>query len=143
MTTEAQISFGHALKAQRLARGLGLRHLAALSNLSPSYLSRLEHDHSPAPKARVLRRLAGGLNIDVEVLLAAAGIIPDFVVSIVRSRPRAMQSLLTLIAPMTDDEVDDLCDEVQRRLAKMPASRLAPRRIDSERLAIGFPSTVR
>lgn len=143
MTNRAEMSFGRTLRAEREARGIGLRHLASICGLSPSYLSRLENDHLPPPKAGMLRRLAAGLNVEVETLLAAAGIIPDFVVSMVRSRPKAMRSLLTLIAPMTDDEVDDLCDEVQRRLAKMPASRLEARGFDVHFGEIDVPNPIR
>ncbi len=143
MTLDGQTSFGRTLRAQREARSLGLRQLAISSGLSPSYLSRLEHDHSPPPRAAVLRRLARSLDMDVETLLGAAGIIPDFVISLVRSRPKAMQTLLTLIAPMTDDEVGELCDEIQRRLAKLPAARLQAPRIDNETFDIESSAPVR
>src|SRR5258706_505245 len=120
-------SFGRVLREQRKLQNLGLRRLASMSGLSASYLSQIEHDHLPAPSAKFMNRLARALNTEVETLRVAAGRVPEWAMAVLRERPRALQALLTLIAPMTDDELDDLCDEVRRRLAMMPPARLEPR----------------
>ena len=117
-------SFGRALRAQRERRNLGLRHLARMSGLSASYLSRIEHDHLPPPSAKIMNRLARALNTDVETLHLAAGRIPEWVVAVIRERPQTMYTLLTLIAPMTDAEINVLCDDVQKRITNIPLARV-------------------
>ncbi|MGH9442599.1 MAG: helix-turn-helix domain-containing protein [Thermoanaerobaculia bacterium] len=109
------LSFGNAIRWRREARHIGLRALARATSLSPSYLSRIERDRVPPPSVEVIERLAGVLNASSEDLFAAAGILPDGVLTFVRNRPGIALRLLTLLGHMSDDEIADLLFEMDRR----------------------------
>lgn len=68
---------GAYIRAQRQLADLSLRQLAGLSNVSNAYLSQIERGlHQPSLK--VLRAIAGALNLSGETLLTQAGLIdPD------------------------------------------------------------------
>jgi transcriptional regulator with XRE-family HTH domain len=107
-------SFGRALREERRRRKLTLSHLASLSGMSASYLSRIEHGQLPPPSAKILHRLANALNIEVGALQAAAGLIPERVIAVLRDRP-AVLTLLSLIDRQPENELLDLCDELLKR----------------------------
>jgi transcriptional regulator with XRE-family HTH domain len=108
-------SFGRTLREQRVRREIGLRRLARVSGLSASYLSRIERDLVPPPSPKLIHELARALGADTEVLLAAAGIIPEHLLAVLRDRPAPMALLLSVMERMTDDEVLNVCDELRRR----------------------------
>lgn len=56
-------SLGQWVRAQRIARGMTARELAAVTGLSSFHLSRLEHDHV-RPGHRTLRDIAQALGVD-------------------------------------------------------------------------------
>ncbi len=65
---------GAYIRAQRQLADLSLRQLAGLSNVSNAYLSQIERGlHQPSLK--VLRSIAGALNLSGEALLTQAGLI--------------------------------------------------------------------
>lgn len=109
-------SFGRTLREQRARRKIGLRHLARVSGMSASYLSRIERDLVPPPSLKRIHELGRALGADAQVLLAAAGVIPDHVLTVLRERPAPMALLLAVMGRMTDQEVLDVCDEIRRRL---------------------------
>lgn len=67
-------TLGALLRAQRLARGLSLRELAARTEVSNAYLSELERGlHEPS--LSVLRAIASALGTPLGPLLARAGVL--------------------------------------------------------------------
>ncbi|NLX90336.1 MAG: helix-turn-helix transcriptional regulator [Firmicutes bacterium] len=67
------VSFGFFIKKLRREKNIPLTKLAALADLSPSYLSRIERGERNIPHARILQRLAPHLGLTPEELLTAAG----------------------------------------------------------------------
>jgi transcriptional regulator with XRE-family HTH domain len=66
-------ALGTFIRSQRKLANLSLRQLAELTSLSNPYLSQVERGlHQPS--VRVLRLLAGALNVSAETLLAQAGL---------------------------------------------------------------------
>jgi transcriptional regulator with XRE-family HTH domain len=66
-------ALGGFIRSQRKLANLSLRQLAELTSLSNPYLSQIERGlHQPS--VRVLRLLAGALNVSAETLLAEAGL---------------------------------------------------------------------
>jgi transcriptional regulator with XRE-family HTH domain len=66
-------ALGNFIRSQRKLANLSLRQLAELTSLSNPYLSQVERGlHQPS--VRVLRLLAGALNVSAETLLAQAGL---------------------------------------------------------------------
>src|ERR1700727_3869911 len=69
-------ALGAFIRTQRQMANLSLRQLADLTNLSNPYLSQVERGlHEPS--VRVLKALAGALNVSAETLLAQAGLLGD------------------------------------------------------------------
>lgn len=61
--------FAKLLKKLRLDKGYSLQQLADRSNVTPSYLNRLERGERKTPTFSVLQHIAEGLDVDVNVLL--------------------------------------------------------------------------
>jgi transcriptional regulator with XRE-family HTH domain len=55
--------FGQRLRALRAERGLTLKQMAADLDVSPAYLSALEHGHRGRPNRRFVHRVCQALNI--------------------------------------------------------------------------------
>ncbi len=55
--------FGEKVRALRERRGINLKDMAADLELSPAYLSSLEHGHRGRPSWLLLQRICGYLNI--------------------------------------------------------------------------------
>jgi transcriptional regulator with XRE-family HTH domain len=67
-------ALGQLIRAQRQQAELTLRELAARTNVSNPYLSQLERGlHEPS--VRVLKAIAGALNLSAETLLVQAGLL--------------------------------------------------------------------
>jgi transcriptional regulator with XRE-family HTH domain len=69
-------ALGELIRAQRTQAELSLRELAARANVSNPYLSQIERGlHEPS--VRVLKAIAGALNLSAESLLVQAGVLKD------------------------------------------------------------------
>ena len=108
------MSLGSTIRFLREARQLGLRSFARATDLSPSYLSRIERDCVPPPSAEIIVRIAGALRTDADGLLEAAGLIPRSVLTFIQSRPETIKKIVSLVDGLTDDQVDALCDAWRR-----------------------------
>ncbi len=95
---------GEFIRTQRRLAQLSQRELAKLTNLSDPYVSQIERGLH-APSVRVLRALAGALDISAESMMAYAGLIdPD-------PRPDTQQSTESAIradAHLTAEQKDAL-----------------------------------
>ncbi len=68
-------TFGQFLRATREVRSLTVRALAAAIGVSPSVISRLEHDRD-APSERVLCAVSAALDADQDEIFIAANRLP-------------------------------------------------------------------
>jgi transcriptional regulator with XRE-family HTH domain len=69
-------ALGGFIRAQRQQAQLSLRELAARTNVSNPYLSQIERGlHEPS--VRVLKAIAVALNLSLETMLVAAGLLPQ------------------------------------------------------------------
>ena len=93
-------SLGKTLKEARELIPLTLRQVEEVTGISNAYLSQLEKDKIKRPSANVLYKLAEIYKIELNTLLAAAGII--------QKEGRGKSKLLSTIAlsaeQLTDDE---------------------------------------
>ena len=68
---------GQRIRRVRQAKGYGLRELARLLKISPTYLSRVEtNEEKRPPGEEVLRHLARYLDDDFDELMSLAGRVP-------------------------------------------------------------------
>lgn len=63
MKMDAKKSFGSFIRAKRLEADITLRGMAQILGISPVYMSNIETDRNPAPKADILENLAKALRL--------------------------------------------------------------------------------
>ena len=73
---QALETLGALLRAQRLAKGMSLRELAARTSVSNAYLSELERGRHE-PSLSVLRAIASALDARLGPMLVTAGVLDD------------------------------------------------------------------
>ena len=109
-------ALGELIRSQRQQAELTLRELAARTNVSNPYLSQIERGlHEPS--VRVLKAIAGALNLSAESLLQQAGILegdddapppPPSVEEAVRADPKLTneqrEALLSVYRSFTEPE---------------------------------------
>jgi len=64
MKMGAKQTFGSFVRAKRLEADITLRGMAQILDISPVYMSNIETDRNPAPKADILEKLAKALRLD-------------------------------------------------------------------------------
>jgi transcriptional regulator with XRE-family HTH domain len=107
-------ALGELIRAQRQQAELTLRDLAAKANVSNPYLSQIERGlHEPS--VRVLKAIAGALNLSAESLLIQAGVfegddappapptVEEAVNADLRLSPDQRQALLSVYRSFVDD----------------------------------------
>lgn len=89
----SDIQFGPALRVLRVARGLTLRGMARLLNVSPAYLSQVENGKLPSPSHDRIADMAKTLGVPPHRLFALASKIPPDVEALVEGTPEAAHFL--------------------------------------------------
>jgi transcriptional regulator with XRE-family HTH domain len=89
-----RVSFGAMLRYRREGAGIGLRELARRVGISPSYLSKIEHDEFRPPAEDVVVAIARELQIDPDILLAHAGRVATDVLELIKQQPVEMAKLV-------------------------------------------------
>jgi transcriptional regulator with XRE-family HTH domain len=95
---DARESFGALLRREREAKKIGLRQMAGMIGVSPTYLSRIETDQFPPPAEDRVRAMAEIIGYDADVLLAKAGKVAADLLDIIKANPREMAALLRAAA---------------------------------------------
>src|ERR1700727_3861232 len=65
--------FGAFIRRKREAKEIGLREMAKMIGVSPTYLSKVERDEFAPPAEDKVKSIAQGIGCDVDELLARAG----------------------------------------------------------------------
>ncbi len=65
-------TFGEFMRTLRVGRGLTLRRVEELADVSNAYLSQVERGERGVPNIKVLRRLADAYDVPVSTLIEAA-----------------------------------------------------------------------
>ena len=76
-----ETTLGQKLRTARTLRGISLRKLAFLVNVTPTYISQVERDLCYPPNEPMLKKLAHELRIKSDVLVAEAGKIPSDIIA--------------------------------------------------------------
>src|SRR5215469_9433456 len=86
--------FGAFVRRQREAREIGLREMAKMIGVSPTYLSKVERDEFAPPAEDKVRKIAEILDSDPDELLARAGRVSSDLSDIIKRRPVEFSALL-------------------------------------------------
>jgi transcriptional regulator with XRE-family HTH domain len=87
-TSPAKRSLGEQIHDARIEHKLSLRGLAAKIERAPSYINDIEHDRR-IPSEEVLARIATELDLNIDLLLAAAGRVSEGSQSYLQENPTA------------------------------------------------------
>jgi transcriptional regulator with XRE-family HTH domain len=111
-------TFGKYVRQRRveLAKqrgGFSVRKLAAMLDIQPSYISKIEREEVKPPSEETIIRLAKVLEVDADVLLALAGKVSAEVRSIILKRPQLFADLLRQIKDAPEHAILQVVREVR------------------------------
>lgn len=110
----ASEKFGEYVRKMRVQKEIGLREMAKMIGVSPTYLSKVERDEFPPPAEDKVRKIAEIIGCDVDELLARAGRVSSDLSEIIKQHPREMAALLRTTKGLTADDVTRLARQAQR-----------------------------
>jgi transcriptional regulator with XRE-family HTH domain len=93
---------------------IGLREMAKMIGVSPTYQSKVERDEFPPPAEDKVRKIAEIIGCDADELLARAGRVSSDLSEIIKQHPRELAALLRTTKGLTADAVAKLARQVQR-----------------------------
>lgn len=108
------VKFGAYVRQEREGRKIGLREMAKMIGVSPTYLSKVERDEFPPPAEDKVRKIAEIFGSDVDELLALAGRVSSDLSEIIREQPRELAALLRTTKGLTADDVARLVSEAEK-----------------------------
>ncbi len=114
MTSGRNIKFGAYVRQERDRKELGLREMAKMIGVSPTYLSKIERDEFAPPAEDRVRKIAEILGSDVDELLALAGKVSSDLSEIIREHPREQAALLRTTKGLTADELTRLARDARK-----------------------------
>ena len=106
--------FGAFVRREREAKEIGLREMAKMIGVSPTYLSKVERDEFPPPAEDKVKAIAKIIECDADDMLARAGRVSTDISDIIKSHPIELAKLLRTTKGLS---VDDLVRLVQRAQA--------------------------
>jgi transcriptional regulator with XRE-family HTH domain len=110
--------FGAFVRREREAKEIGLREMAKMIGVSPTYLSKIERDEFPPPVEDKVRAIAKIINCDADELLARAGRVSSDLSDIIKRRPIELAALLRTTKGLDAADIARLACEVQKAKGK-------------------------
>ncbi|MBM3586691.1 MAG: helix-turn-helix transcriptional regulator [Alphaproteobacteria bacterium] len=106
--------FGAFIRRERESKEIGLREMAKIIGVSPTYLSKVERDEFPPPAEDKVRSIAGIIGCDADDLLARAGRVSTDITDIIKRQPVELASLLRTANGLTTDDIARLTRQAQK-----------------------------
>src|SRR5690242_14587547 len=97
--------FGEFVRRAREAKEIGLREMAKMIGVSPTYLSKVERDEFPPPAEDKVRKIAEIIGCDADELLARAGRVSSDLSDIIKQHPRELAALLRTTKGLSVEEM--------------------------------------
>jgi len=94
-------------------RSFSVRQVAQRIGVEPSYLSKIERDQVAPPSEATIRRLAGELGEDADLLLAMAGKVSSDLRNIILQRPQLFAELLRQLRNVPDHAIESVAREIR------------------------------
>jgi len=123
--------FGDKIRELRRKRGITLKQLAGALELSPAYLSALEHGHRGLPTPALIVQICEYFNLiwdDYEEMHRLARLSHPRVVVDTRGLSPAATELANLIAERIGALEDTTIDAIRRQLDAVPVGLRRPKR---------------
>lgn len=100
--------FGAFIRREREEREIGLREMAKMIGVSPTYMSKVERDEFSPPTEDKVRSIARILECDPDELLAMAGRMPSDLAEIIKRQPVEMSALLRTASGLSPEDLAKL-----------------------------------
>jgi transcriptional regulator with XRE-family HTH domain len=89
---DAREKFGAFIRRERKGKEIGLREIAKMIGVSPTYLSKVERDEFPPPAEDKVRAIARIIACDTDDLLARAARVSTDITDIIKRRDRSWRT---------------------------------------------------
>ena len=106
--------FGAFIRREREAKEIGLREMAKMIGVSPTYLSKVERDEFPPPAEDKVRAIAKIIGCDADELLARAGRVSTDITDIIKRHPVELAALLRTTKGLTAEDIARLARQAQK-----------------------------
>ena len=106
--------FGAFIRREREAKELGLREMAKMIGVSPTYLSKCERDEFDPPAEDKVRKIAAIIECDVDDLLARANRVSTDITDIIKRHPVELAALLRTTKGLTAENITRLAQQAQK-----------------------------
>ena len=106
--------FGAFIRARREAKEIGLREMAKMIGVSPTYMSKVERDEFSPPAEDKVRLIAEVIDCDVDELLARAGKVASDLSEIIKRNPVELAALLRTTNGLSADYLQRIARDVQK-----------------------------
>jgi transcriptional regulator with XRE-family HTH domain len=113
--TGGREKFGAFIRHKREGRQIGLREMAKMIGVSPTYLSKVERDEFPPPVEEKVKNIARILQCDPDDLLARAGRVSSDISEIIKRSPVQRAALLRTTRGWSADEISELVSHVKKK----------------------------
>jgi transcriptional regulator with XRE-family HTH domain len=107
--------FGEFVRRERGEKEIGLREMARMIGVSPTYLSKVERDEFPPPAEDKVRKIAEIIGCDVDELLARAGRVSSDLFDIIKRQPVEYAALLRTTKGLKAEDITRLVRRRRRR----------------------------
>src|SRR5258708_25138718 len=111
---DGRVKFGTFVRREREARDIGLREMARMIGVSPTYLSKVERDEFPPPAEDRVKAIAKIIECDADDLLARAGRVSSDISDIIKRHPVELAALLRTTKGLTADDITRLARQAQK-----------------------------
>jgi transcriptional regulator with XRE-family HTH domain len=106
--------FGAFIRREREGKEIGLREMAKVIGVSPTYLSKVERDEFPPPAEDRVRAIARVIACDVDDLLARAGRVSSDITDIIKRHPVELAALLRTTKGLSAEDIGRLVRQAQK-----------------------------
>lgn len=93
---------------------VGLREMAKMIGVSPTYLSKVERDEFPPPAEDKVRKIAEIIQCDADDLLARAGRVSTDITDIIKRHPVELAALLRTTKGLTAGDITRLARQARK-----------------------------
>lgn len=106
--------FGALVRRRREAKEIGLREMAKMIGVSPTYLSKVERDEFPPPAEDKVKAIAEIIDCDADDLLARAGRVSSDISDIIKLQPVELAALLRTAKGLKAEDIALLARQAQK-----------------------------
>lgn len=106
--------FGAFIRREREGKVIGLREMAKMIGVSPTYLSKVERDEFAPPAEDKVKAIAQIIGCDEDDLLAKAGRVATDLSDIIKRSPVALAALLRTTKGLTAEDISRLVSDARK-----------------------------